>query len=124
MSTTTYLITGASRGLGLETARQLLVASPQNRIIAAARDPASAKELQDLIRAHPGRISAATIDVASSESIKVSLCSFRSQHRHSFECQTGVAEVSELELAKDGIDVLATPIPKNAGSGSHCIAAF
>lgn len=73
MSTTTYLISGASRGLGLETARQLLAASPQNRIIAAARDPASAKDLQDLIKANPERISAATIDVASSESIKVSL---------------------------------------------------
>ena len=73
MSNTTYLISGASRGLGLETARQLLAASQSNRIIAAARSPASAAELQALIKEYPGRIEAATIDVSDPETIKVRL---------------------------------------------------
>lgn len=71
VSTTTYLISGASRGLGLETARQLLAASPSNRVIAAARSPASSAELQALIKEYPGRIEAATIDVSDPDTIKV-----------------------------------------------------
>ena len=69
----TYLMSGVSRNLGLETARQLLAASSCNGNLAAACDPASAKGLQDLVKAVSGRMSAATVDVASSESIKVSL---------------------------------------------------
>ena len=73
MSTfTTYLITGASRGLGLETARQLLAQSEHNRIIAAARSPEKAELLQKLIQANPGRIQAVSIDVADPASISVS----------------------------------------------------
>ena len=70
-TTTTYLISGASRGLGLETARQLLAQSPQNRIIAGARAPEKADLLQDLIKKNPGRIEAVAIDVADPATIKV-----------------------------------------------------
>lgn len=68
---TTYLISGASRGLGYETAVQLLAQSPQNRIIAAARNPDTADQLQKLIQKYPGRIEAVKLDVADSQSIKV-----------------------------------------------------
>ncbi|KAI5474928.1 hypothetical protein MNV49_002178 [Pseudohyphozyma bogoriensis] len=87
--TTTYLISGASRGLGLETARQLLALSPSNQIIAAARTPSKAAELQKLIKENPGRIEAVTLDVKDAASIK-----------------SGVAAASKLDLAKNGIDVL------------------
>lgn len=72
MSTTTYLISGASRGLGLETARQLLALSTSNRIIAACRSPETANDLQELIQANPGRIEAVAIDVGDADTIKVS----------------------------------------------------
>ena len=71
MPKTTYLISGASRGLGLETARQLLATSLDNHVIAAVRNPRTATNLQELINGNPGRIAAVTIDVASPESIEV-----------------------------------------------------
>jgi NAD(P)-dependent dehydrogenase (short-subunit alcohol dehydrogenase family) len=71
MTTTTYLITGASRGLGLETARQLLAISPHNLIIAAARDPPSATQLQALVAANEGRIVTVALDVTSEASVAV-----------------------------------------------------
>lgn len=98
MSTyTTYLISGASRGLGLETARQLLAQSQQNRIIAAARSPEKAELLQQLIKENPGRIEAVAIDVADPATIK-----------------SGIAAVEKMDMAKSGIDVLIN----NAGVAS------
>uniref|UniRef100_A0A8C9TQT6 Zgc:110339 n=1 Tax=Scleropages formosus TaxID=113540 RepID=A0A8C9TQT6_SCLFO len=49
------LITGSSRGLGLHMVN-MLVNSPQrpNVIIATARNPATAQELQKIVESHPG----------------------------------------------------------------------
>ncbi|KAM0752636.1 NAD-P-binding protein [Meredithblackwellia eburnea MCA 4105] len=95
----TYFITGASRGLGLELARQLLAQDQKNRVIAAARNPASASLLQDLIKLpeNKGRIETVALDVADTKSI-----------------EAGVAETGKLDLAKEGIDVLIN----NAGIAS------
>lgn len=49
---TTVLITGANRGIGLEYVRQL--AGRDWNVIATARKPAEAKELQELAARHPG----------------------------------------------------------------------
>lgn len=71
MASTTYLITGASRGLGLETCRQLL-SVPGNLVIAAARDPATSQGLQELVAKYPeGRLETVKLDVSSEESIAV-----------------------------------------------------
>ena len=78
MPKTTYLISGASRGIGLETARQLLAASPDNQVIAAARSPSSAKELQELVTANPGRSALVSIDVSDARSVKVVPITFTS----------------------------------------------
>ena len=51
--TTTYLITGANRGIGLEMARQILKSG--DRLHAVCRNPDSATELNALIDASQGR---------------------------------------------------------------------
>lgn len=63
------LITGASRGLGLQMVRQLL-ATPERpkKIIATARNPAAAEELQDLAKSNPG-VHVVSLDVISGTSV-------------------------------------------------------
>ncbi len=64
----TILLAGASRGLGLGLAAEFL-----NRgwnVIASARAPDAATGLQALHRSHADRLSLATLDIASPDSIK------------------------------------------------------
>ncbi|XP_077066455.1 C-signal [Siphateles boraxobius] len=63
------LITGASRGLGLQMVRQLL-ATPERpkKIIATARNPAAAEELQELAKSNPG-VHVLPLDVTSDTSV-------------------------------------------------------
>lgn len=49
---TSYVITGASRGIGLEWVRQLSSASPSNTVFAVVRNPSSSPQLQELASAH------------------------------------------------------------------------
>lgn len=72
-SSTSYLITGASRGLGLEYSRQLLASSPEIKIVATARNPATATELKKLQNANEGRVYILELDVTNGESLKVGL---------------------------------------------------
>ena len=63
----TALITGANRGLGLEMARQLVMRG--SAVLACVRRPAEAGDLQELARAHPGRLSIYGLDVTDGKSI-------------------------------------------------------
>ncbi len=62
---TTYLITGASRGIGLAVAAQLLAASPANRVVAAVRKPAEAAHLHVLKTKFGERLELLEMDVVS-----------------------------------------------------------
>ncbi len=62
------LVTGANRGLGLEFARQLLGRGA--RVIATARQPGKAAELNALAGDHPGRLRVLPLDVADPKSIE------------------------------------------------------
>lgn len=79
----TYFITGGNRGIGFSIVKQL-AQNPNNTIIATARDPTSAQELQALSKSNQS-VHIVKLDVSSSESI---------------------AELdSQLsQIAKDGID--------------------
>jgi NAD(P)-dependent dehydrogenase (short-subunit alcohol dehydrogenase family) len=68
-----YVITGASRGIGLEYVKQL---SEQdgNVIYAGARNPEGSEGLMALV--DNKKVFAFTIDVTSKESIEVSFCHF------------------------------------------------
>ncbi len=63
----TCLITGASRGLGLEFARQF--AARGDRVVAACRQPAKSRELNELAFAHPGFVKLLPVDVTRPTSI-------------------------------------------------------
>ncbi|KAI5887771.1 NAD(P)-binding protein [Schizophyllum commune H4-8] len=54
MSPTVYLVSGASRGIGLAIVT-LLAARPDAVVFAGAREPAGATELRELAEAHPDR---------------------------------------------------------------------
>lgn len=71
-SPTSYLITGASRGLGLEYTRQLLASSPEIKVVATARNPGTATELQKYKQANQERLYILEMDVTSDESVKAS----------------------------------------------------
>lgn len=65
---TTLLVTGASRGLGLEHVRQALAAG--EHVIAACRDPAKSQELQALSKQYgSAALRLEALDVASGASI-------------------------------------------------------
>ena len=67
MGKSRVLITGASRGIGLELTRQYS-AKPEWQVIATCRNPAKAKELIEL-KEQQGNIDVLTLDITSPESV-------------------------------------------------------
>ncbi|KAI0718148.1 NAD-P-binding protein [Cerioporus squamosus] len=66
---TVWIITGTSRGIGLEMTRQLL-SSPTNTVIAACRNPSKAEALRALAGSAKGKLHIVTLDVLDRESIR------------------------------------------------------
>ena len=64
-----YLVTGASRGIGLEFVSQLLHGGAN--VIAGARTPSKSQGLQDLLKAFPDHLFTVPLDVSDEASIKV-----------------------------------------------------
>jgi len=64
----TVLVTGASRGIGLELARQY--AADNWEVIATARDPEDSKGLANLSEQHEGHFSLHSLDVSDEDSIE------------------------------------------------------
>jgi NAD(P)-dependent dehydrogenase (short-subunit alcohol dehydrogenase family) len=62
------LVTGASRGLGLETVRRYAT-TPNTVVLATARDPTTAPKLQEIAKEH-SNVHILTLDVASEDSIR------------------------------------------------------
>ncbi len=64
------VITGSSRGLGLEFVRQLLQ-STESHVVATARDPKKADSLTALAKQQPNRLKLVALDTGDESSIKV-----------------------------------------------------
>ena len=60
------LVTGANRGIGLESVRQLLAGG--HRVVATCRQPGRATALNTLAGEHPGRLHVLPLDVAEPKS--------------------------------------------------------
>ena len=65
-----YVITGASRGLGLGLVTGLLK-QPDTIIVAAARNPDKAEPLQKLAKEYGDRLHTVSLDTSNEESVKV-----------------------------------------------------
>lgn len=65
-----YVVTGGNRGLGVEHVKQFLEKT-KVKVVATARQPNKADELQALLKQHPDRLSVIQLDTASEKSIKV-----------------------------------------------------
>jgi NAD(P)-dependent dehydrogenase (short-subunit alcohol dehydrogenase family) len=61
------LVTGANRGIGLELVRQFLERG--DRVIATARKPGAAVELNRLAFSHPGHLSVLPLDLGKTHSV-------------------------------------------------------
>jgi len=69
----TYLIIGASRGIGLEFTSQLLARNdPSTFVYATARNPGTAHLLEEVRGRYPKRCEVLRCDVAKEESCEVS----------------------------------------------------
>jgi len=76
-----YVITGASRGLGLEAVRQLADVEG-NWIFAAARNPDSASDLKSIQAKSNGRVELVTLDVNDKKSIDAAAGAVSKKTKH------------------------------------------
>uniref|UniRef100_A0A1D1ZY67 C-factor n=2 Tax=Auxenochlorella protothecoides TaxID=3075 RepID=A0A1D1ZY67_AUXPR len=65
-----YLIQGASRGMGLEFVRQLLTDDAKGTVFATCRSPAAATDLQALQKEHGDRLHVIKLDATDESSIE------------------------------------------------------
>lgn len=105
-----YLITGCSRGLGLELVKQLLLAPPSSVgiVIATSRSPSPSADLEDQIKGSGGRLHHVQLDVLDKESI-----------------QSAFQHASQI-LQGRGLDVLinnagVTALEKDGASAMHAL---
>lgn len=73
---TTVLVTGANRGIGLEYVRQL--AARDWNVIATARRPAEARELQEIARRHP-QVVIEALDVTDHAAVEALAARYKEQ---------------------------------------------
>ncbi|KAG5175827.1 hypothetical protein JKP88DRAFT_203412 [Tribonema minus] len=100
-----FLLTAASRGLGLELAKQL-ASRTQGHVIASCRQPSKALELQALAQSHPGRMTVLELDVTDQASVDAAAAHVAALHNGRLDALFNVAG-----LLGDG---RATPGPERS----------
>ena len=66
-----YVISGASRGLGLGLVTGLMKQDSTAVVVAAARNPEKSEALQQLVKQYPERIHTVVLDTGDEASVKV-----------------------------------------------------
>lgn len=97
----TWLITGASRGIGLEMARQLLAAG--ENVVATCRNPETANELQALARGtgtSGGQIKILALDVGDPASITAAAAALKGTRIDVLVNNAGVLADKHLDFAE------------------------
>ena len=84
-----FVVTGGNRGLGLEHVKQFLEKT-KVKVVATARQPNNADELNGLLKQHPGRLSVIWLDTVSEGSIEVLYCCVRLHLIANMSCQTAL----------------------------------
>lgn len=87
-SDTVFVITGANRGLGIEHVKQFMEKT-KVKVVATARQPSKADELNELVKQYSDRLSVIELDTSSEKSIEV-------KHMH---C-SGVSYTAQLDHAE------------------------
>jgi NAD(P)-dependent dehydrogenase (short-subunit alcohol dehydrogenase family) len=93
---TTILVTGASRGIGLEFVRQY--AAEGAEVIACCRAPANAGALTSLAERHPGHVRIVQLDVADPASISAAAQALKGQPIDILINNAGVYGPPEIDL--------------------------
>ena len=70
-----WLVSGASKGVGLCLVKELLGKDDGRVVIGGARSPEKYDELKELSEKYKGRFHLLKLDISTSESVQASLCS-------------------------------------------------
>ncbi|OCH85488.1 C-factor [Obba rivulosa] len=113
--TYTWLVTGTSRGIGLELVRQLLT-DPSNIIIATCRNPTGATALKSLKNGAKGELHVVQLDITDEDSVRNSVTAVEQILGHSgLDYLVNNAAVSNgLDTAFDfSLDAFKRILPSN-----------
>ena len=102
----TYLVTGASRGLGLGLVERILEVDGTHAV-AAARSPESSQALQDLLQNYKARLTLIKCDTTDESSVEV---------RHNFRSLSG-AGLSSTLVGPAGTPIWLSDVPGGCLTG-------
>ncbi|DBA78176.1 hypothetical protein WJX79_006992 [Trebouxia sp. C0005] len=80
MASTVWVVTGANRGIGLEFVKQILDL-PNTTVIAGARSPEKAADLQKLSQQFEGRLFAVPLDLSDSNTVQAVVETVKKSHK-------------------------------------------
>ena len=103
-----WLISGASRGVGLNIVKELLTRDDDSIVIGGARSPEKYEELRELANKYKGRFHILKLDISSSQSVQVPSAHYYSSVRlmRSFQGQftgRGALLISKACSAEDRV---------------------